>query len=703
MSRHIERTGSFDNGMGTRKRMALAKWTLNRLILAGLAVATAAGQTYRFDNSANATLKGQYFVREVVLTNLSAQGAIGKALSAIGNVTFDGAGNYTFSGQLADSSSRTGTATVSSTGTYSVASNGFLKIASFASKGATAFGGVGAVGPSAFTASATEQSSPLFDLIVGIPIGAGVANAALKGGYNAVYFNIPQASVGHTRQAYLRLTADGAGGFGSVTATGSSTDDAQLTTQTLPTVSYSLSGTTGSINFGATGFNQLIGGMQSFFVSADGNLLVGGSPGGYDLFLASPAASAVSNTSFKGFYFLGGLDADNSVWSSQSRSLPEAYYGSANATGLGAYVSHLRLNSNGFSVEDLTSGWHPTVQTDGSFMPGDGEQYWLSASGKVLLGMGLGNFYSIMAGLQAVAYQPANPSDVFLNPLGIVNAASFAPATNPVAPQEMVTLFGSNLATGAAQASAYPLPTTLLSTRVLVNGIAAPLLSVSPTRITMLAPSHASPTFTSYAAFEVLNSGATCATGSQCPNSALVTMYTNYTAPGVFSPGQDGMGSASADDAGHKLIGPNNPAKPGDVPMLFVTGLGAVTPYLADGMPSSPTGLPLNWSDVANASALQVYFDGRASQNIPFAGVAPGYPAGLYQINAQIPSGVSNGDDYIDILTPDAEAEQVTVAIAGSTKPAMASRSAQILQPRGRGRRSLLGGPGKTAAAPLAR
>jgi uncharacterized protein (TIGR03437 family) len=674
------------------------------LILAGLAVATAAGQTYRFDNSATATLKGQYFVREVVLTNLSAQGAIGEALSAIGIATFDGAGNYTFSGQFTDSSSQTGTASASSTGTYAVASNGFLKIASFASKGATAFGGVGAVGPSAFTASATEQSRPVFDLIVGIPIGAGVSNAALKGAYNAVYLNFPQASVGQARQAYLPLTADGAGGFGAVAATGNSTDNAQLTTQTLPIVTYSLSGTTGSVNFGSTASNQLIAGTQSFFVSADGNLLVGGSPGGYDLLLASPAASAVSNTAFKGFYFLGGLDADNSVWTSQSRSLPDAYYGSANSTGLGAYVSHLRLNSNGFSVEDLTSGWHSTVQANGSFMPGDGEQYWLSASGKVLLGMGLGNFYSIMAGLQAVACQPANPaSDVFLNPLGIVNAASFAPATNPVAPQEMVTLFGSNLATGTAQAS-YPLPTTLLTTRVLVNGIAAPLLSVSPTQITMLVPSHASPTLTSYAAFEVLNSGATCAAGSQCPNSALVTMYTNYTAPGVFSPGQNGMGSASADDAGYKLIGANNPAKPGDIPMLFVTGMGAVTPSLADGMPSSPTGLPLNWIDIANASALQVYFDGHASQNISFAGVAPGYPAGLYQINAQIPSGISNGDDYIDILTPDAEAEQVTVAIAGSTSAAMAAfRSTILLQPGGGGRRSGRTQPVVPQRAPLSR
>ena len=674
------------------------------LVLAGLAVSTAAGQSYLFDNSANATLKGQYFVREVMLTNLSAQGEIGEAFSAIGIATFDGAGNYTFSGQLSDSSSMTGTASLSSGGVYAVAANGFLKIASFASQGATAFGGVGAVGPAAFTASATEQTAPAFDLIVGIPIGAGASNATLKGPYNAVYLNFPRAAVGQARQAYMPLTADGAGGFGAVSATGNATDNASLTTQSLPSVTYSLSSTAGAIDFGAAASNQLIAGKQAFYVSADGNLLVGGSPGGYDLLLASPSAPPASNSAFQGFYYLGGLDADNSVWTSQARSLPDAYYGSMNSIGLGAYVSHLRLNSNGFSVEDLTSGWHSNVQDNGSFTPGDGDQYWLSANGKVLLGMGQGNFYSIMAGLQAVAYQPAHASDVFLNPLGIVNAASFAPATNPVAPQEMVTLSGSNLATGTAEASGFPLPTTLLSTRVLVNGIAAPLLSVSPTQVTLLVPSHASPTLTAYAAFEVLNSGATCATGSQCPNSALVTMYTNYTAPGVFALAQNGLGPAAADGAGYNAIGANNPAKAGDLPMLFVTGMGASTPSLLDGMPSSPTGLPLNWLDIANASALEVYFDGLASPNIPFAGVVPGYPAGMYQINAQIPSGVSNGDDFIDILTPDAEAEQVTVAIAGSTSAAMVpSRRTALRQPTGRGRRSPRLGPGRTPAAPLAR
>jgi uncharacterized protein (TIGR03437 family) len=185
----------------------------------------------------------------------------------------------------------------------------------------------------------------------------------------------------------------------------------------------------------------------------------------------------------------------------------------------------------------------------------------------------------------------------------------------------------------------------------------------------MLVPSAASPDFTAYAAFEV--QGPACPTsapaGSQCPTSKLVYMYTNYTAPGVFSLAENGIGPAAAEQgAGYTVIGANNPAAPGGIPMLFLTGMGSVTPPLADGVPSSSTGQPWNLLNIYNESALDVYFDGSASPNIPFAGVVPGYAAGLYQIDAQIPCSVSSGDDYVDIQTPDAEAEQVTVNVAGA-------------------------------------
>src|ERR1022692_1384233 len=59
---------------------------------------------------------------------------------------------------------------------------------------------------------------------------------------------------------------------------------------------------------------------------------------------------------------------------------------------------------------------------------------------------------------------------------GVVDAASFK---GPVVPGSLVSIFGSNLASGTASASAIPLPVTLGGVSVSFNGIAAPLLYVS--------------------------------------------------------------------------------------------------------------------------------------------------------------------------------------------------------------------------------
>lgn len=182
-------------------------------------------------------------------------------------------------------------------------------------------------------------------------------------------------------------------------------------------------------------------------------------------------------------------------------------------------------------------------------------------------------------------------------------------------------------------------------------------------------------------------------------------MYTNYNAPGVLALSANGFGPAAAANAGGKPIGVNNAAKPGDIPMLFLTGMGSVSPSLTDGMPSSSTGQPLNFIDIYNESALSVYVDGYASPNIQFAGVVPGYAAGLYQINAQIPSSVSTGDDFLDILTPDAEAEQVTLNIKGTASAVTTATRAKALRKQsGRGQRAARSGPAKsTQSVPVSR
>src|ERR1051326_5039525 len=61
---------------------------------------------------------------------------------------------------------------------------------------------------------------------------------------------------------------------------------------------------------------------------------------------------------------------------------------------------------------------------------------------------------------------------------GVLNAASFTKG-QAVTPGGLVSIFGTNLATGLAVADSVPLSTSLASTSVSFNGTAAPLLFVN--------------------------------------------------------------------------------------------------------------------------------------------------------------------------------------------------------------------------------
>jgi IPT/TIG domain. len=71
-------------------------------------------------------------------------------------------------------------------------------------------------------------------------------------------------------------------------------------------------------------------------------------------------------------------------------------------------------------------------------------------------------------------------------PGGIVEAASYSA---PIAPGSLVTIFGNNLATSEITATSIPLPAVLGGTSVLVDGVSAPLLYVSPNQINLQLPS----------------------------------------------------------------------------------------------------------------------------------------------------------------------------------------------------------------------
>ncbi len=163
--------------------------------------------------------------------------------------------------------------------------------------------------------------------------------------------------------------------------------------------------------------------------------------------------------------------------------------------------------------------------------------------------------------------------------------------------------------------------------------------------------------------------------------SNVVQMYLTDANPGSFSQTGDGIGLAAAEHAATGAFVTSNPstggpAQPGEYISLYLSGVGTVTPTVADGVLAPVS--PLSYSDLYNAGNLGVYFfDYNNGYNlsgtptpatIQFAGLAP-YYAGLYQINVQVPTtGLGAGDDvYIEFVTDAAQVNQIQFPYGSGT------------------------------------
>jgi uncharacterized protein (TIGR03437 family) len=598
-----------------------------------LVAATASAQS--FDNSADGNLFGDYFVREVMLSNVDqSTSAVGRARSIVGTVTFDGQGDYTFSGTLMDTSAGQQATITGQSGTYKLAGNGFFAMDDLIDSTQTDFGGTGLFGTAGLTsivASATEGSQK--NIFVAIPAGSStspITTASLQGTYNVAFIDFLEGNDSLARDGYFTLTTAGDGNFGNVIVTGAMANvNSTNTTQTLTNVTYGITNVTGSgvINFPPLpSLATLVTGQKDLFVSADGSIFIAGDPGGFDLMVGIPALTvAATNSMYQGTYFVAGIEDQSGV---------QAFYGSIFSLGQGTSIAHSRLATFDNSAIDSTYAPAPyNLTPDGLFndglilgMLGDG--------GKAFLEVGTGAFYSLRAGLGAL-YTGPNP---FLDPLKVWNAANLAPITNAVAPGEFVSLFGSGLCSATEGAATLPLPTNLANVQVSVNGVFAPISYVSPNQINILIP------------YEISGGYATFQVSSDAGLSNAVTLYERDTAPGVFTSTNGGfapgVGPAAALHADFSAVTQGNPAQMGETLLLYVTGLGAVKPAVADG--AAAVAKPLSIV-VANVVVL---VDGQAA-TVTFQGLAPGF-AGLYQVNFVVPGGVSSGLVNISVATPDA-------------------------------------------------
>ena len=202
----------------------------------------------------------------------------------------------------------------------------------------------------------------------------------------------------------------------------------------------------------------------------------------------------------------------------------------------------------------------------------------------------------------------------------MVNAASLVPGDNPefpegaVAPGEIVTLFGQNL-------PANP--------KVTFDGRAAPILYTDAKQINAVVP------------FEV----STPSTVVSLEGVRSYVLLVWPAVPALFTADGSGHGQLAALNEDGTVNSSANPAKVGSVVAVYMTGVGAMSPPIADGQ-IGPL-LPLYPVPVLGVSAL-MNNSTALSDGIPapilFVGQAPGLIAGAVQVNVQIPVSSPSGD-----------------------------------------------------------
>jgi uncharacterized protein (TIGR03437 family) len=246
-----------------------------------------------------------------------------------------------------------------------------------------------------------------------------------------------------------------------------------------------------------------------------------------------------------------------------------------------------------------------------------------------------------------VGYQTLGQPPV-LGAGAIVNAASYAKQA-PLAPGSLISVFGSSLAQNQSIASALPLPMSLAGSTILLAGQGAPLLYASNGQVNAQVPYGIA---VNAAQQLVISVGSTISTPQAVTLAAA--------APGVFT--KDGSGSGQGIIEGvdanqvQTLADSDHPVVAGEAIIIYCTGLGEVNPAVPTG--SAAPLAPLS----TTVSSVSVTIGGLPA-TVLFQGLTPGF-AGLYQVNAQVPSGVTPGSQVPVVITAAGQPSQpVTIAV----------------------------------------
>lgn len=240
----------------------------------------------------------------------------------------------------------------------------------------------------------------------------------------------------------------------------------------------------------------------------------------------------------------------------------------------------------------------------------------------------------------------ANFTQTSLLPVFVV--ASAATGDSTLAPGQIISIYGSKIGPSSPaglEVANGRVTSQLAGVEVLFDGEAAPLAYVSENQINAVVPY--STRGKASANVQIRLNGQT---------SAPIPVSIAAAAPGLFTVDSSGRNSAAILNQNGSYNSAGNPANRGDIIVLYATGEGATNPQVADGqVAASVYPKPVLPVSVRIAGIPAV---------VHYAGAAPGFIAGLMQINVQIPEGVIPGPKVPISLVVGDEASPFGVTVA---------------------------------------
>ncbi len=233
-----------------------------------------------------------------------------------------------------------------------------------------------------------------------------------------------------------------------------------------------------------------------------------------------------------------------------------------------------------------------------------------------------GNLYIADTGNDAIRVATASASTFFIR--SIANAASNQAGS--IAPGEILTIYGAGLGPEGFLVPSQPgpgglLPTDVSGSSVLINGTAAPLLYASAGQISAIVP------------YSLTGPSAQLIVKAGNVSTAPFPLQIATSAPGLFTADSTGTGQARALNADGSVNSPSRPALVGTALTLFATGEGQTSPAGVDGR--------INGANAPQpALPVSVTMGGKLAVVQSASGV-PGSPAGVMQVTAIVPAGVT--------------------------------------------------------------